>query len=405
MALSLQPLIRDSLMTRPPARSFRLLLYLEGLLVVTALFLDLLLPFHWSDSSPLRIAAIVAFGLMGLRLPTGNLLSKIAYTALEFGLIFFTVPGSLSSRSLFLLCLVLVMRSCLIFKRRGQVVIIVLALLSYSFLQVNRPVDPERFRSMIWDLRLGAVLLFGLTLVFALLLINALLAERQSREELEFAHQQLQQYALRIEDQATLQERNRIAREIHDGLGHTLAAQTIQLNNALLYWHSDENRALDFLKQAKQLGGDALLEVRRSISVLRSNPLQGQSLEGAIAKLLDDFQHTTGTHLTRKINLPLSLPPDVNTALYRIVQESLTNIVKHAHATEVTVDLHQHAGILHLAIVDNGEGFNPTQNTTGFGLQGMKERATALGADFNLSSHPGKGCHISVSIPLSKILI
>ena len=163
--------------------------------------------------------------------------------------------------------------------------------------------------------------------MFALLLINALIAERQSREQLEIAHdklamahEKLSYYALRIEDQATLQERNRIARKIHDGLGHTLAAQTIQLNNALLFWKSDDEKALEFLKQAKQLGSEALLEIRKSVSVLRSNPLQGLSLESAIDKLLQDFPRMTAIEVSNSIRLPVLLSQEINTTLYRIVQ-------------------------------------------------------------------------------------
>jgi signal transduction histidine kinase len=248
-------------------------------------------------------------------------------------------------------------------------------------------------------------------LVFALLLINALIAERQSREQLEIVHQelalthtQLRQYALRIEDQATLQERNRIAREIHDGLGHTLAAQTIQLNNALLFWQSDSDQAVTFLKQAKQLGSEALLEVRKSVSVLRSNPIQGQRLEVALEKLLADFHQTTGIEVKSNIQPFGSLPLELNVALFRIVQESLTNIAKHAQATIVTVTL-QRADQLYLRIDDNGRGFHPTQNTTGFGLQGMRERAAALGGNFTIESQPGAGCHVAVSFPLSQHVI
>lgn len=400
-------------MVRPNYQSFRLLLYLEWLLLVTATTLEVLSPPHLSWSLLLRIPMIAAFGLMGLRLPTGKLVAKVLYTALEFGLILVpAIEGGLSYRSVFLLSLVLVMRSCMVFRRSGQLAVVSLALVSLGTLILSKPIPSDRVRATVWDWRLSSMLLFSLTLVFALLLINALLAERQSREqlenthkELEIAHEQLRQYALRIEDQATLQERNRIAREIHDGLGHTLAAQTIQINNALLFWQSNTDKALTFLKQAKQLGAEALLEVRRSVSVLRSNPLQGQSLESAIAKLVTDFQRTTGIEPSCKIYVPLVLPPEVNTAFYRVVQESLTNICKHAQATAVTVQLYQQAGFLHLSIEDNGKGFNPTQNTTGFGLQGMRERATALGGQFHICSQPGTGCRISVSLPLSNLLV
>jgi len=333
----------------------------------------------------------------------------LLYTVLGFSLILLAViQDSLSSRSIFLLCLVLMMRSCLLFRRSGQVAILVLAFLLYGTHLLSKPIVLEKVT--VWDWRLSNVLMFSLTLVFASLLINALLAERQSREQLEITHQklaathaQLRLYALRIEDQATLQERNRIAREIHDGLGHTLAAQTIQINNALLFWQSDLEQAIMFLKQSKQLGADALLEVRKSVSMLRSNPLQGQSLEAALQKLLTDFQHTTGIEVTSNLQLSLSLPLEVNTTLFRIAQESLTNISKHAHATAVTVELQQ-TGLIYLLIEDNGKGFNPNQNTTGFGLQGMRERAAAVGGQLTVQSQLGKGCSISVSLPLSQIL-
>jgi len=106
-----------------------------------------------------------------------------------------------------------------------------------------------------------------------------------------------------------------------------------------------------------------------------------------------------------KLQLSVSLPTEANITLYRIVQESLTNIAKHAQAKTVTVELEQHTGMIQLSIADNGQGFKPTQNTTGFGLQGMRERAVALGGQFHLHSQPEKGCRISVSLPLSQGLL
>ncbi len=393
--------------------SFSLLLYLEWLLLATAVLIEFLLQFHLSWSLLLRVLLIAAFGLMGFLLPKVRLRTQLFYTALEFGLILLPATQySSSTRSVFLLlCLVLMIRSCLMFKILGQLVVLGLSLLSYGMLLFSTSIKHDRLIVIDSDWRLSNILLFTLTLIFALLLINALLAERQSREQLEIAHQQLEmtnqqlrQYALRIENQATLQERNRIAREIHDGLGHTLAAQTIQLNNALLFWQSNNEKALMFLKQSKQLAAEALLEIRRSLSVLRSNPLQGQSLNSAIEKLLTDFQQTTSIKPDCKIDLPLSLPTEVTTTLYRIVQESLTNICKHAQATSVTIGLLAQAQMIHLSIEDNGKGFDPTQNTTGFGLQGMRERAIALGGKLNIHSESGIGCCISVSLPLSKLL-
>lgn len=405
---SLQTLMWRSSMIRLTYHSFRLLLSLEWLLLVTAALMEILLPFQLSWSLLLRVGSIGIFALLGLRLPTGKLATKCLYTALEFSLILLPVTtGNFSNRSVFLLCLVLLMRSCLIFGHLGQLGVLGLSLVSYGTILLSKPITPQLTKVAVTDWRISNILLFSLTLIFALLLINALLAERQSREqlqvvyqELELTHTQLRQYALRIEDQATLQERNRIAREIHDGLGHTLAAQTIQINNALLYWQSNNDKSLIFLKQAKQLGADALLEIRRSISVLRSNPLQGQPLETAINKLVSDFQATTGIEVSCNLYLPLSLPLEINTTIYRILQESLTNISKHAEAKSVVVTLQQQTELIYLSIEDNGTGFDPTQNTTGFGLQGMRERAAASGGKFYLDSQPGKGCQITVDLPL-----
>ena len=114
---------------RPTSQPFRLLLYLEWLLLFTAALMEVFLPLQLSWQLLLRVLAITAFGLMGLRLPTEKLWAKLLYTALEFGLILLpaTQYGS-STRSVFLLCLVLLMRSCLVFERVGQ-----LAVLKLSF--------------------------------------------------------------------------------------------------------------------------------------------------------------------------------------------------------------------------------------------------------------------------------
>lgn len=388
-------------MLRPiTSQPFRLLLILEWLFLGTAAFMEVLLPFEFSWLLVFRVISIGLFGVMRLRLPTENVTTRLLYTAAECGLIFLAVAGfGLSARSVLVLWLVLVMRSCMLLARSGQIFILSLGLLTYSTMILTKPIVRDRILATVWDWRISNVLMSGSSLIFALLLINALLAERQIREELEIAHVQLRQYALRIEDQATLQERNRIAREIHDSLGHTLSAQTIQINNTLLFWETDRDRARAFLKQAKQLGAEAMLEIRRSISVLRYNPLQGKSLTVAIQKLLTDFQQNTGITPTCQIDIPTTLPLEIDTTLYRIVQESLTNIYKHAQAQEIAVQLRQQSGSIDLSIADNGRGFNPQQNTTGFGLRGMQERAVALGGKFHVKSQLGTGCCISISLP------
>lgn len=360
----------------------------------------------------LTILNIAAFGVMGFRLPTGKSISKVLYTGLEFGLIL--LPIVLNDRGIRffpLLCLVVVIRSCLIFKPQVRLIVAGLAFISFLFTlflrvqKINFPARSmvqEQLRFTVLNLKLNAALLFGLTLVFVLLLINALLAERQSREKLAIANEQLQQYALRIEDQATLQERNRIARDIHDSLGHSLTALNLQLETALKLLPSDQAKAQTFLAQAKQLGSKALQQVRQSVSAMQSDPLQGRSLEAAIASLAEDFHCSTGVSPACTLKLGRPIPADLTTAIYRIVQEALTNISKHADATEVKIQLSATTTHLRLTIQDNGRGFKLDQNTSGFGLQSMRERTHALGGQFAIDSAPYSGCRIIANIPLPR---
>jgi signal transduction histidine kinase len=353
----------------------------------------------------LTILSIAGFGVMGLRMPIGKQAYKVLYTGLEIFLVSLSVIAG-GIRLFPLLYIILVIRSCLIFELPGRLavtglsfVLFLLRLVQWFQIFPARPQLQERLRFIF----LGYTVLFGLSLAFVLLLMNALLTERQSREKLAVANEQLRQYALRIEDQAVLQERNRIARDIHDSLGHSLTALNLQLETAVKLWSSDPDRATQFLARAKQLGSQALQEVRQSIWAMRSDPLQGQSLEEAIASLAQEIHRSTGISPACRIILERPLPAEVTTALYRIVQEALTNICKYAAATEVKIQLQASPTSVCLVIQDNGKGFSVERNTTGFGLQGMRERTLALGGQFEIDSAPAAGCRIRADIPLSHI--
>ncbi|MDZ7952688.1 sensor histidine kinase [Nostoc sp. DedQUE09] len=355
----------------------------------------------------LSIYSLIIFAAMGLKLPRKNQTNKIIYTAIEFLLILIVgLFGERFSRLFPFLYIILVTRSCLIFQLNGRLFVtslsfalfLVTTQLKYQLFNFQAsPQAQERYRFLI----LNSSLVFGLSLVFVLLMMNAVLSERQSREKLALANDKLRQYAMQIENQATLEERNRIAREIHDSLGHSLTALNLQLETALKLWQSNPGRAETFLATAKELGSKALKDVRQSVSTMRSNPLQEQCLEDAIASLSENFYRFNGILPIYQINLEYSLPPEINTAIYRITQESLTNISKYAYATEVKLELTTTKGNLQLIIQDNGKGFDVGQNTTGFGLHSMRDRTLALGGQFNINSALGSGCKITVNIPLT----
>lgn len=425
---------------------FRLLLYLEWVLLgiaVVAAFSPHHLPppphhLHPPPHPPLfpgedarfplaAVICIVMLGLIGLRLPTGSHLLQILYTVVGFGLSGLAVVLNEQKESYFSpLLLVVVIRACLMFPWRGRLLVacsayglFLLLLLSsvgrvhpLEFPPGRLPAPPlaapktqdtlsDLAQNLVTGLTLNSALLFGLILIFVLLLVGSLLSERQSRQDLALANRHLRQYALLIEDQTILQERNRIAREIHDSLGHSLTAQSIQLEYAAMLLSKDVDQAGQRLQTARRLGKEALQNVRRSVSALRTHPLQGQSLAIALTKLLQEVERSIGIQVKTQITLS-SLPlEEVATALYRITQEALTNISKHSNATQICLILAESKMGISLRLEDNGQGFDPDTNTTGFGLQGMRERAEAMGGSFCVTSQLGQGCQIQVDIPLS----
>jgi two-component system, sensor histidine kinase and response regulator len=227
---------------------------------------------------------------------------------------------------------------------------------------------------------------------------------RRLQLQLQKALEQERALNQRIEELATLEERNRIARDIHDSLGHALVALNIQMESALALWQDAPEQAYSLLVEAKQLGSNALQAVRQSVSDIRSGPLQGQLLEEAIAALVKELHHTTGVMPEYQIQLSHPLSNQISTVVYRIIQEGLTNICKHANATAVEIQLQSTRMGLSLTVKDNGSGFQVDANRTGFGLQGMRERVTALGGDLNIASQPGAGCCITASFPIETAL-
>ena len=231
-----------------------------------------------------------------------------------------------------------------------------------------------------------------------------------TQKELRDSLQRSQTLNDRIAEMTTLQERNRIARDIHDSLGHSLVALNIQIEAALALWKLDAEQALSSLREAKQLGTDALTAVRTSVSEIRADALQGQLFEQALDKLVKEFQQTSQITPTVDIDLSYPFPNDVNIAVYRITQEGFTNIYKYAQATQVQLSLKTTPNALQLHLSDNGGGFcqdtlERGQSTseiatgTGFGLEGMKERAAALGGQVTVKSEANQGCHIMATFP------
>lgn len=223
-----------------------------------------------------------------------------------------------------------------------------------------------------------------------------------SNTELEQAHRQLQDYATKVEELTITRERTRLAREIHDTLGHYLSILTIQLETISKLQERDPARASLEITEARRVAAQSMQEVRNAVAALRPTSIATLNLSEAIAQLGREFEHTTtATQLTLDLETQLpTLSPDLQLALYRAVQETLTNVRKHAHASKGLVRLRYENALLELVVLDNGIGNTPDSQTGGFGLLGLRERIELLGGHITYGPTEHAGYRITIQIPL-----
>ena len=240
---------------------------------------------------------------------------------------------------------------------------------------------------------------------FAAVVTTLLVREQEARAELARAHGHLREYAVQAERLATVQERNRVARDIHDGLGHALTVVQMQIKAARAVLETDPARADGVLAKAQVQAEEALAEVRRSVGALRERQ-PSVPLPAALRALADEVSAAgvpTGVEVT---GTQRRLGDDAEESLFRAAQEGLTNVRKHAGATraELMLDYTRPAAV-RLEVRDDGAGVpaaGPPGNgaaAAGFGLVGVRERAAQAGGRMSLESAPGRGATLSVEVP------
>ena len=240
-------------------------------------------------------------------------------------------------------------------------------------------------------------LAFGRTVVFLAngYLVSRLVAgQRQQRAALAAANRQLVQYALTQEQLAVSRERNRLARELHDTLAHYMSGLVLEMEGIRLLWDADNSQARTAFDNAIGTARSGLVETRRALQALRAAPLADLGLIGAVRVLAENMAARNQWRLRMELpTMPVALPGDVDEAAYRIVQESLANIERHASATLVTLALQADAERLVLHIKDDGVGFDMTEAVAKekFGILGMEERSRLVGGTLVIHSRPGQG--------------
>jgi len=238
---------------------------------------------------------------------------------------------------------------------------------------------------------------------------RALASAEQSRKEsqvllaeLQAAHQQLQEYADQIEELAVAEERNRLAREMHDTLGHRLTVASVQLEGAQRLISDDPEKASDMVGTVRDQVRDALGELRSTVATLREPIQTDLSLDRALKRLAASFEGATalGVALTLP-NEEYTVPDAHRLTIYRTAQEALTNVQRHAQAQQVWLDLAYTSEQITLTVRDDGVGIPNEIDSTSFGLRGLRERVIQLDGNILFDNHTEGGTYIEVSLPLT----
>lgn len=205
----------------------------------------------------------------------------------------------------------------------------------------------------------------------------------------------------RAEAASILEERNRMAREIHDTLAQAFTGILVQADGANQVLMDDIEAAQSHLEMIDELARTGLSEARRSVSALRPQLLEDGDLSGALQRLVTQMRSVTDTALIYDVQgTTYSLPGEVENNLLRIGQEALTNAIKYAHAQEIRMELVYDNTCCRLRVTDDGQGFGvgSVPGSGGFGLLGMSERAAHVGAQLSIRSQPGQGTEIVVTL-------
>ncbi|MBI4340621.1 MAG: sensor histidine kinase [Chloroflexi bacterium] len=354
-------------------------------------------------SFTLLLAGLVAVDQTSPR-QESPLWQRFAWLLAELALCYFIVQDQGSLVRPVIIYILPASQAVLMFGQRSGLAVSLLTWVPYA-LNVGTVVWPSRLREF------PNYLSFFLAIyVIAVLLTLATVRQAADRrrvqrlyDELQAAHRELITLHQQVREAAVTQERNRLAREIHDSVAHYLTIVNLQLEAAEKLGQEQRERALEQVRRARRLTLECLQEVRRSVSALRASSLEELSLPRALRKLAAEFSESTGIAVIADISLPddTSVPTQASLALFRVAQEGLTNVHKHAKAQKARLSLSRQNGGFCLSIEDDGTGpgANGKPDQKGFGLLGLRERVDLLGGALSFGPKPTGGSRLSVIVP------
>lgn len=256
----------------------------------------------------------------------------------------------------------------------------------------------QSFLPMIFNYGVSMAFVIGMSY-----LVKVQIREKEKlakmKDELEEAYKKLIEKSAVAEKLSIEQERTRMAREIHDTLAHTLTTLIVQLEACKKLTAIDPSRLPVELEKAQNLSRSGFNDVKRSIKALRPQVMEEKSFFASINVIINEVMESTKVNITLNNLLPkdIKLPSQMEIALFRVIQESITNSVRHGQASEIQIHMEKENHMMKLCILDNGIGC--TSMKKGYGTQGIQERIEGLKGTVEFSSSVGKGFRTKVLIP------
>jgi signal transduction histidine kinase len=249
---------------------------------------------------------------------------------------------------------------------------------------------------------LGRLIIF---LVAGYIVLQISRGQRSQRHALALRNAELAQLAATREQLATSRERNRLARELHDTLAHTLSAVNVQLKALEVLIDQRPTEAKILVQQVQEQTRSGLTEARRALASLRAQPVEELGLVAALERLASQSASRNGFAL--ELHLPeqaLELAPQLEQQIYQIAAEAINNVVRHARASKLCLAIGASPDELCLKISDNGIGFRPDTTSPGahYGLAGMHERTLLITGRLEVQSVVGQGTMVTLSVPARK---
>ncbi|MBI4784036.1 MAG: sensor histidine kinase [Oscillatoriophycideae cyanobacterium NC_groundwater_1537_Pr4_S-0.65um_50_18] len=370
---------------------YRLLRYIEWALVAIVALNSIV---NGEANILLGMLFLANFALLSLFLPVHRpLWQRRGYVALGISLVLIAYSFGIDFNIFLYLYIA---KSCFLLDRRSTVVaVIVTAIISTPIYIEALPKIFQNFSCQLADnsteIQKFTVNYLGNYLAgntFAILFSWMVIAEQKSRKRAEALTQQVESLGIAL-------ERNRIAREIHDSLGHTLTNLQVQLAVAQEFRQRNLDQSFRAIDLAKKLADQCIEDVSQSLSTMRQSQL---NLNQACNLLIEQIKQNQVWQIQWQVNLP-DLPLSMGYHLYCIVKEGLINIQKHAQASKICVRGEQTPEGIVVEIGDNGQGFDPGMPKSGFGLKGIEERVQSLNGRLTVHSQLNQGTHLQVVIP------